>query len=278
MQWGQIKTLFIISFLVLNIFLAQQFLEKISDTNLETLSQTSFEDRLEAQNIEYSDLPESGQEEVYVSSSRYELTEDDLNEIESNFDNQRMVIMNNDTIVSEFNEPLELDGGDNDVLDYVFRGDEYQFWKEYNDNLVLFFQKQNGRPVFFNYSGVLAVKLNEEGHVTSYAQTLLNEAQVESDAQTVLAPMSAIEVLYSDVLERGDEITDMSLGYHTLVPLEEGEQIFTPTWKITINHEDIHFVNAIEGQLITTEEQEFVESMTYFVDYQVEELIRSEVE
>ncbi|MDQ0158361.1 two-component system regulatory protein YycI [Alkalibacillus salilacus] len=278
MQWGQIKTLFIISFLILNVFLGQQLFEKISDTDLERSSQASFEDRLNAQEIEIGELPEPGEEEVYISSNRYEFTEEDYDNIDNSFNNQQMVIMNDDTIVSQFNEPLELDGGDNDVLDHVYRGEEYQFWKSYNDRIILYFQKQNDRPVFFNYSGVLAVLLNENGEVTSYAQTLLGEPEEESEPQTVLDPMSVIKILYSDVLESQDEITDMSLGYHTLVPLEEGEQIFTPTWKITINDEETHFVNAIEGQVIPNEEEEFVDSITYFVDYQVEELIRSETE
>lgn len=42
MKWGSVKTLFIIAFMILNFFLAQQLLEKIDETNIETLSQTTF--------------------------------------------------------------------------------------------------------------------------------------------------------------------------------------------------------------------------------------------
>ncbi|GAA0468963.1 two-component system regulatory protein YycI [Alkalibacillus silvisoli] len=270
MQWGQIKTLFIISFLILNVFLAQQFLEKISETNLEMLAQTSFEDQLEAQEIEIGDLPERGEREVYISSSTYEFNDDDIEELEESFDHQQINLLNDDTIIGVFDEPIEINDEYEGLLGNIYQGDQYELWGEYGDELLLFFQVQNDRQIFFNNSGLLAVKLNEDGEAVYYGQRLLDEPIVQSEEQTVLDPINAIEVLYSNVLQSQDEVTAMSLGYHTLV--EEGRQIFTPTWKITINDEDSYFVNAIEGQLIPNEEEEFVQAISRILDYQVEEL------
>ncbi|MDV2581563.1 two-component system regulatory protein YycI [Alkalibacillus haloalkaliphilus] len=276
MQWGQIKTLFIISFLILNLFLAQQFLEKIGDTNLEMLAQTSFEDQLVADEIEVGDLPERGEREVYISAERYEFEEEEFADIADSVNNQTMILVNEDTILSEFDEPFEFNGNHDELLEQIHRGSEYEFWGEYDEHVILFFQEQNDRTVFFNTSGLIAVTLNEDGEAVNYAQRILGDTAVQSEEQTVLDPINAIEVLYSSVLQRQDEVTDMSLGYHTLI--EEGPQIFTPTWKITINDESDYFVNAIEGQLIPNNEENFVQAISYFIDYQVQEFMRSENE
>src|SRR5699024_1070849 len=55
----------------------------------------------------------------------------------------------------------------------------------------------------------------------------------------------------------GDEITKISIGYHTVVPLANGVQVFVPTWKITVNDEQYYFVNAIEGIVFPGDETEF---------------------
>ncbi|WP_027964554.1 two-component system regulatory protein YycI [Halalkalibacillus halophilus] len=286
MQWGEIKTLFIVSFLILNIFLLQQFLDKIEETNIETLAQTTFEDRLDAEEIELGELPERGQRETYVSSQRYTLTEEDLEYLEESLDNQENNVVENEIILGEFSEPVEIDLEENrtDSLtsfkNRLLFGSEYTLWEHREeDNMLLFFQEKNGRPIYYNLAGVLAVELNEDGDAIRYAQSILEDVEVQSEEQTVLDPINAIEVLYTnDALESQDELTDMSLGYHTLVPLEDGVQIFAPTWKMTINEEDTYFVNAMEGQLIPNNEEEFVQQITQYMEYQVEQLIRSESE
>lgn len=168
MKWGSVKTLFIIAFMILNFFLAQQLLEKIDETNIETLSQTTFEDGLAAEDITIGELPESGKKALYVSAERYLLTEEDKKSLEESLTNQNIAIINNQTIISEFIEPVSV-GLDNDestvmetLAEFVIYDDVYELWKyDEEENVLLFFQKQNDRTVLFNKAGVLYVKLNE---------------------------------------------------------------------------------------------------------------------
>ncbi|PKR77407.1 hypothetical protein CEY16_11800 [Halalkalibacillus sediminis] len=286
MQWGQIKSIFIISFLILNFFLLQQFLEKMNESDLDTLAQSTFQDRLDALDIELGELPESGQTATYVAAERYQWSEEDFEQLDG-FENQETLpLSNNEILLSEFNEPIDLDLENNfdqsvsDIKSNIIQGDNYQFWRHYEEeNVLLFFQQQNDRLVYFNEYGLLAVVLNDEGQAIQYGQTLLGELENQSEEQTVIDPMSAVEVIYNNnALSAEDEVTEMKLGYHTLFPLEEGMQVFAPTWKLTINDEHSYFVNAMEGQFISNDEGKFVTSIKAVIQQQLEEAFRSETE
>lgn len=287
MKWGSVKTLFIIAFMILNFFLAQQLLEKIDETNIETLSQTTFEDGLAAEDITIGELPESGKKALYVSAERYLLTEEDKKSLEESLTNQNIAIINNQTIISEFIEPVSV-GLDNDestvmetLAEFVIYDDVYELWKyDEEENVLLFFQKQNDRTVLFNKAGVLYVKLNENQEAVYY-QTLLNEVRVQGDEQTVVDPMNAVESVFNsnEVLRPEDHISDMKLAYHSLLALKGEEQVFTPTWVIEINDgERYAFVNAMEGQTIPTDEEVYMEEIETTLEQQLETHIRSDEE
>ena len=57
MDWSKIKTIFIITFLILDVYLLFQFM-KIRDANkYEVITEASFEEKLKADEIKYVDLP-----------------------------------------------------------------------------------------------------------------------------------------------------------------------------------------------------------------------------
>ncbi|MGM8215807.1 two-component system regulatory protein YycI [Bacillaceae bacterium W0354] len=289
MQWGQIKSIFILSFLILNIFLLQQFLDKINRANYETLAQqASFEERLATEEITYGELPERGQKETYVSAKRYQFSIEDIEGLNEKLENQQIVFTNNsETLLGRFIKPIKIDLDNNiesaiaTIRSQVLFGDQYKFWSYYpNENLLLFLQEQNGHTVYFNESGLLAVILNEKGEITKYSQSLLTEVVSQSEEQTVIDPISAIEVLFnnSQTLVQKDRITSMRLGYHTLVPLEGGLQVFAPTWEIRVNDERTYFVNAMEAQMIPHNEKEFIIRVKDFIEREIDLLIGSEDE
>lgn len=247
-----------------------------------------FEDGLAAEDITIGELPESGKKASYVSAERYLLTEEDKKSLEESLTNQNIAIINNQTIISEFIEPVSV-GLDNDestvmetLAEFVIYDDVYELWKyDEEENVLLFFQKQNDRTVLFNKAGVLYVKLNENQEAVSYYQTLLNEVRVQGDEQTVVDPMNAVESVFNsnEVLRPEDHISDMKLAYHSLLALKGEEQVFTPTWVIEINDgERYAFVNAMEGQTIPTDEEVYMEEIETTLEQQLETHIRSDEE
>ena len=68
MDWSKIKTIFIITFLILDVYLFFQFM-KIRDANkYEVITEASIEDKLKADEIKYVNLPKDPIKDQYISA------------------------------------------------------------------------------------------------------------------------------------------------------------------------------------------------------------------
>jgi len=266
-QWGQIKTLFIVCFLILDVFLVQQFFEKREQAQIGLLPDSTIEEQLEAEKITLGDLPKESIKETYISARRYVFNDEDKEKLDKS-ENQSYELFNDGTILlSELEEsiPIDVEGSNEDITtkvkEQILYGDNYEYWG-YNEesNKLLFFQSYKNNPIFFNKSGVVIVFLNENQEMNRYVQTMLDDFNNTGEKQDLIKPKQAAITLFSrNELYNGDNVSDMNLGYYTLVPLSNGLQVFAPTWKILVNGERQYYVNAMEGQLISMDESTFVE-------------------
>ncbi|MFD1362673.1 two-component system regulatory protein YycI [Lentibacillus salinarum] len=268
MQWKQIKTLFILCFLVLNIYLLVLLINKQDESEyaLPDTAESSFEQQLESENISISaDLPEGDFDVPYVSLSQKSFTDDELAFFED-LDNQQAEVVNQHLILSRFEEPVAIpEDADNRLINElvesrVLSPEHYTFggWNK-DMNVLIFFQQQNELPIYYNYSGILLVYLNDDNEMLFYTETMLDDDVSPSEEQSLIEPIKAIQALFdSNRLQSGDEITDVNMGFHTRIPLESGEQVFSPTWTITVNDEANFYVNAIENLIISSDELTFL--------------------
>ncbi|MCP8617234.1 two-component system regulatory protein YycI [Salirhabdus salicampi] len=280
MQWGQIKTIFIICFLALDIFLFTQYVNKQNQGDWEVISESTFEEQIEAEEIIIDDLPDVTEKAHYISARPHKYTEEEVSHL-----NQRGTynIYNDELLIYEFQQPIAIDDITNretiirKVNDNVLYSNEYMFWGLNTDlNILLFFQRYEDQPVYFNAGGMLLVFLNEDNEMVRYVQKMLDDIQIQGNEKEIIKPIQAVEVLYANnAVYSGDEITDVVLGYHTLVPLTEGVQAFVPTWRVTINRDRNYFVNAMERQMISRDENEFIEEIQQLIN-EVESNWRSE--
>ncbi|QAS52911.1 two-component system regulatory protein YycI [Halobacillus litoralis] len=277
MQWGQIKILFILSFLVLDLFLLQQFLSKQSEDELGQISTVAedIETALENNDITIAEdaIPEVT-EVAGLKSKEGGFSEDILSQIEEIDDSEQQVEVENDRVLKvTLDEPVEVNEDNiiNKVNSIVPFGAQYSYWGwNEEEGTALFFQIANDRTVYFNEGGYLLVNI-ADGEITGYVATLLNFSDTEEDTavsspEQIIAPLSAINTLYTaGYIEEGDEVTSMSVGYHSsfnLVPGEEnGPQVFAPTWKVTVNDEKNLFLYAISGTFIESDETGFIEDL-----------------
>ena len=58
-------------------------------------------------------------------------------------------------------------------------------------------------------------------------------------------------------MHRGDNVSAIEIGYYSRVTAE-GIEVFAPTWKVTVNKERDHFVNAIEGLIYENNQADFL--------------------
>lgn len=267
MHWGQIKTLLILSFFILDIYLFAQFMDKKEASDVAILEEpsSSIEDQLEAESIQVNELPEKDYEEAFISVKQKAFSNDELKEIKE-VRKQRSFIFEHTLIASQLDKPVKVKKDaskeffTNLLEDTVYYPDEYTFWNWNKErNIVIFFQNKMERPVYYNQNGIVLFYLNEDNEVVYYTQTMLGDAEAISEKQRLINPMQAIEELYNgNQLYSGDEIDSVDIGFHTRMPFESGVQVFAPIWKVNVNDEEKYFVNAIEGFTFSSDEDKFL--------------------
>lgn len=268
MQWSQIKTLLILSFLILNVYLLIQFLEKREQEDIGVLEhqQSSIEEQLQSESIVINQLPTDQYEETYISVKPKLFTEADLDLLSKLSLKQKSVIVNKNSIISQLKDRVTVSEDDSKktfeklLENMTLYSDDYTFWNWNKElNIVVFFQKDGERPIYYNQNGLLLLFLNDDNDILFYVQTYLGEAEQHAEKRELITPLKAIEILYNqNELHFGDEISSINIGFHTRVPLESGVQVFVPIWKVNVNQNKDYFVNAIEGVVFSNDEDEFL--------------------
>jgi len=286
-QWSQIKTIFILCFIALNIYLVIQYVEKREQigANILEREESTIEDQLKDDNIKYGELPEVDLEESFISVEQKEFSDEEIIELGQLKNQRTSVVINKRLIISQFDKPIAIaENQSKEKIQELFEktflySDEYMFWNWNREmNVLMFFQKELNRPVYFNQSGLVLVFLDENDETLFYAQTMLGEGESRRDHQSLIRPIDAIETLYDNhELFQDDEITKAEIGFHTRVPLDDGIQVFVPTWKITVNHERRYFVNALEGFVFASNERLFIQEVIETIKERVEKLEDDEI-
>lgn len=256
MDWNRIKTIFIISFLLLDIYLMYQYFESRNANQYEVMTETSLEDRLAADNIEYVSFSKDQIYASYISAKpKTFLLEEKLGLEES-----EVTIYDGTLLTVELQNPIKINDGSFplDLRTFlkgsIIHGDQYVFWDKIAEtNTVIYYQKFENHFFYKNKNGRLVFQLNEDNEIISYEQTLLEDIQVISEKEEVLQPLKAIETLYDEnVLRPKSKITTIELGYYSLI--QPASQVLTPTWRFVIDGKENVFVNAFEGQILQLEQ------------------------
>ncbi|MGM8366772.1 two-component system regulatory protein YycI [Virgibacillus sp. W0181] len=266
MQWGQIKTLFILCFLILDVYLLILYLDKQEQADLGILEQqdTTIEEQLEDDSIKVGPLPDEEYEENFISVKPKIFTEEESKALDSLKDQNSM--FNQNFILSQYEKPKKIPetGTETDIekviLETLLFPEEYTYW-DWNKqaNILIFFQEENDRPIYYNQNGLILVYLNDKNEAVFYTQTMLGNADSRAEKRSLIKPIKAIETLYKqDELKSGDEVTSVDIGLHTRIPLDSGVQVFAPTWKVAVNGEKSYFVNAMEGFVFSSDENTFL--------------------
>ncbi|MEC5425090.1 two-component system regulatory protein YycI [Virgibacillus sp. C22-A2] len=267
MQWSQIKTIFILCFLILDIYLLIQFVDKRNEADIDVISQpeSSFDDRLKNENITVGDIQVNTTEASHISVSQKLFTEDELSQLDT-YEDQTAEIVSNNMIASYFEEPIPLaeNASVADISElveqHILYPDDFRYWGWNSDlNVIVFVQEKDDRPIYFNEYALLLLFLTEDYELSFYTQAMLGDTEPQGGMKTLTKPIQAIESLFNrNELVEDDEVTRMEIGYHTRIPLEDGVQIFAPTYRVMVNDDRNYFVNAIEGHVLPIKDREFL--------------------
>lgn len=268
MHWGQIKSLLIVSFLVLDVYLLIQVLDKNDESDISVIEyqESSIEEQLLAESIKIPTLSDDEHEETYITVEPATFTDEDLQKA-IQLKKQEPFLITENLLVSTMDEQVKVPESVNEFITDELLGtiipnaEEYSFWKwDEQYNVLVYFQNKEERPIYYNQNGLVLLFVDEDDEVLYYTQTKLGETETLAEHKALIKPMNAIEVLYNaNRLKTEDEVVSVNIGFHTRVPSESGIQVFAPVWKVTVNEEDDYFINAIEGLTISTKEDDFVE-------------------
>ncbi|MDL4840957.1 two-component system regulatory protein YycI [Aquibacillus rhizosphaerae] len=278
MQWGQIKTLFIICFLILDVFLIMQFMDS-RESELGLLPRDSTNEEYLRLNVNgLDDLLDEVRRAPLITASRNNFSEEDLSTLDA-IPNQEKIIINENIIFSKLITPVEINLADVDkgapvesLQGKLLNSGNYTFWEKDEDtNIVILFQNM-GLPIYFNKNGVVLIQLNDDDEMVSYIQTEMVEKN-KSEEKVLGKAIDAVSTLYHNqgIIKSGDTVLDNELGYHNLVTSSDGEQVLNPTWRIKVENgneeEQNYFVNGIEGHYYPREWNSFLEeTITEFLE------------
>ncbi|RSL29342.1 hypothetical protein D7Z54_31810 [Salibacterium salarium] len=255
MDWSRTKTIFIITFLLLNTFLIYQIVDKRNNGSINVKAQNSVEQQLVNMNITVTDdLPEERDEISHIVGEPSDIEEDVINQAgEENvsvLDNGFMEVTLEDTYAVSNQEDVS-----NFFDQHVWNGGEYEYdeWDS-SDQQMYFNQTYNEATVVTYDEDQLVLFLNEDDEIESYIQSYLSFEE-GGKKKDMLAPYRAIEMLLNDnIVSYNDEINEMEVGYYSLFQPEGTAQVFAPMYRIEVNEESEYLVNAIDGSIRTLQE------------------------
>lgn len=263
MDWNKTKTIFIVVFSILNVFLYSLYVDRHTEAEkVQLAGETSVEELLKEDNITYDELPVYNAEYSYVSADIATFAEKDLEK----FENQSFVIMDDTHLTSELSIDYPIRNSKNEyqfkqfLASHVLKGKEYILWEiDMENKQAVFFQKVNDHPIYFNKNAMLTVYWDEDENITGYEQFMLDNFVDFNKKKDLLSPRDAINTLYSrDYIKRNSKVKDVSLGYSTLLQLTK-TQVFAPTWQVRVelDNGDVeeYFINASEGKIIEFQDE-----------------------
>ncbi len=258
MDWNKTKTIFIIVFSILNVFLYSLYLNRYTEAqNVQVVGETSIEEALQLDNISYEELPTNYEEASYVLAEVVTFSEEELEQLgKQSFD-----FVEDSHLISTLKGPFNIRNSKGDyeftpfLTKYVLGGEEYVLWEVSKERQqALFFQTVNDNPIYFNKNAMLTVYWDEDENITHYEQWMFGKFESYNKKKDLLPPIQALNTLYSrGYLKQDSKVTYMKLGYSTLIQLTE-TQVFAPTWHIHVElldgEKENYFINAIDGKII----------------------------
>lgn len=269
MDWNKTKTIFIIVFSILNVFLYSMYVNSYNEgKKVEVLGQTNIEDELKASHITVDSLPTDVKEIAYISGKTRTFVEEDIAHLRNN---QNIVIDPSGLkITSTLNTPYPLQEVNMTTLSsfvetYALHGGDYKLFSiDEEKHIAIFFQTIQKHTIFYNESAYIKVMWNDNNEVTSYVQTAFKNLTTFGEKNALISANQAVKTLFEKgYLPEYAHVKSAELGYSTLVPLTE-TRVLSPTWRIHVElqaedgkmKEVDLFVNAnaVDGQYIDMQE------------------------
>ena len=265
MDFKKIENIFLVTFLLLNIYLLVSYFNR-SDIQQATSTpdQVNLIREMQQIGIELPMFVEEKREIYYVQADSNDLLEKNVDKLE----NQAGSIGDDGTLyTSILSDPIELQGnpeegfteGDYEKLDSfisngsVLFGEEYDFLRyDRSQNRFVYIQKVEEIPVADGTSEI-SLFYGGDGNIISYQQTYAGPMIPQGATQPTITDRQAVEVLFTNnEISSNSVISKPILTYYRTLHLED-LSMYGPVWYVPIedtNGERILRVDALERTII----------------------------
>lgn len=260
MEWRKTLVIFVVVFMLLDVYLLFLLYTKQQENELDALSHTSFEDSLVERGItiDQANFKSFSKQAHYLSAHYKTFAVKDLKSLTK----QKFRLVNNNRgISSEITEEVKAEAPDftmlkNYVATNIYQGGSYQlatYDKEKNE--IIFTQHYNTKRFVFGEETQLVFHY-EKGYVKSYQQTLLTDITPLEGSNDLISPLQGFESLFqNNQIADNTTVLDVQLGYYILGELESSN-VYMPVWYYTVEvngQKSQLMVDAIEGQVLTAD-------------------------
>ncbi|KJF46648.1 two-component system regulatory protein YycI [Bacillus altitudinis] len=281
MEWNKTKTIFILAFLVLDIFLGFQYFEKRSTDHFAIIEKTDTLEEMKADGIKYGNLSDEAKIGYRITAEKKQYTKKDVDGLADQKTKSTFPKTEKDDPVTllemTFNKPVALPKKDmktaatNLVSQRLLDGKNYKLWSiDEESGEIVFFQTYKGKYIFqeglddTETIGKITLDVNDQNEVVSYRQSMVTSIN-EVRKETLVPALETVKDLYTqNMLSQNTTVKKVELGYYTQYP-GASTQVMVPVWRVEIEGvatgskkktEEEYLINAIDGSTLDHIEKE----------------------
>lgn len=249
MDWARAKTILIVAFLLLDVFLGWQLWVN-EENEIDLIDQnvgavTDLDKMLENYNIQLAvDLPEDTPEISYlrVRFGGFRIGEQ-IGE------NGQIVELREGQVEARYMEPQPFPDGEINSWPKLWQ-EKVRYFKEYqydphlsNQTQKVFVQMYNQLPLYNATIGIFT----EGQAIKGYKQTYFEVVYRGSGHKVIPAATALRNLVENGIIHRGEAIQSVELGFygHTY---DAEIQVLAPVWRV-VHNSQIHYVNGITGMV-----------------------------
>lgn len=299
MDFKKIENIFLVAFLLLNVYLFIGFLNRYDLQYAATSpSQVNLIREMEQVGVELPVFEEAELEIFAMQADANNLLEEEVERLEG----QAGSITEDGTFYqSILSDPIELEGtpdegfGTEDIetLDEfvnspsILFGEEYEYNRfDAEESRFVYFQNVNGIPIA-DGSSEISLYVDNEGNIYSYQQTYAGPMTEQGSPLEIISDRQAVEILFqNNEISSNVTVRQPTLVYYRTLHLED-LSLYGPVWLVRISGssgESILRVDAVDGSILSEPvapieelEQELEEPELPDEDEEVEEEADEEV-
>lgn len=268
MDFKKIENIFLVAFVLLNIYLLISFLNRYDLQYASTTpDQVNVLREMEQRGIELPTFEEEEREVYSMQADSHNLLEEQIEELEGQAGS---IIEDGRFYRSLLTDPIELEGNaeedyteeDREILDEfvnssaVLFGEEYQFSRfDSQQNRFVYYQQVNGLPVADGTSE-LSLYVDQNGEVFSYEQSYAGPMTEQGSPLEIISDREAVEILFTNnELSSNVTVHPPTLTYYRTLELED-LSLYGPLWLIRVTSSsgtDVFRVDASTSSIVQEE-------------------------